>query len=276
MVTVARDLRTGRSIWMARRLPPLHRVELRRAEFTDVLVVGAGISGALIAELLASDGHRVLVVDRRGPALGSTAASTALVQYEIDTPLTLLAGRIGAADAARAWRRSFLATRALLARSRALGIDGRAADARQPLSRRRPPRRRRPRPRGRGAPRHRLRDDLARPGRPPAPLRHRPAGGAPLPRRLRRRPPPPDRRLSPRRHRQRRPPRRPRPRRRHRALARPRRRPHPRRLDLLPHHRLRHRLRVPRVRAPRRPPPALDLRHRHARRSPGGCGPAPG
>jgi len=122
VVTVARDLRTGRSIWMARRLPPLHRVELRRAEFTDVLVVGAGISGALIAELLASDGHRVLVVDRRGPALGSTAASTALVQYEIDTPLTLLAGRIGAADAARAWRRSFLATRALLARSRALGI----------------------------------------------------------------------------------------------------------------------------------------------------------
>ena len=122
MVTVARDLRTGRSIWMARRLPPLHRVKLHRAEFTDILVVGAGISGALIAELLASDGHRVLVVDRRGPALGSTAASTALVQYEIDTPLTLLAGRIGAADAARAWRRSFLATRALLARSRALGI----------------------------------------------------------------------------------------------------------------------------------------------------------
>ena len=42
-----------------------------------MLVVGAGISGALIAEMLARDGHRVLVVDRRGPALGSTAANTA-------------------------------------------------------------------------------------------------------------------------------------------------------------------------------------------------------
>lgn len=123
MVTVARDLRSGRSIWMSRRLPPLHKVRLHRAEFTDVLVVGAGISGALVAEHLAADGHRVLVVDRRGPALGATAASTALVQYEIDTPLTGLAATLGDADAARVWRRSFLATRGLLARSRALGID---------------------------------------------------------------------------------------------------------------------------------------------------------
>jgi glycine/D-amino acid oxidase-like deaminating enzyme len=123
MVTVARDLRAGRSAWTARRLPPLRKTRLHRAEFTDVLVVGAGISGALIAEMLAADGHRVLVVDRRGPALGSTAASTALVQYEIDTPLTRLADSIGAADAARAWRRAFLATRGLLARTCALGID---------------------------------------------------------------------------------------------------------------------------------------------------------
>ena len=168
VVTVARDLRTGRSIWMARRLPPLHRVKLHRAEFTDVLVVGAGISGALIAELLASDGHRVLVVDRRGPALGSTAASTALVQYEIDTPLTLLAESIGAADAARAWRRSFLATRALLARSRALGIDADQQTRDSLYPRRRRPRRRRPRPRGRGAPRHRPRDRPTSTGPPSA------------------------------------------------------------------------------------------------------------
>lgn len=123
MVTTSRDLRSGRSIWATRRLPPLHKVRLRRAEFTDILVVGAGISGAMIAEMLAADGHRVLVVDRRGPALGSTAASTALVQYEIDTPLTILVGKVGAEEAARAWRRSFLATRGLLDRSLALGID---------------------------------------------------------------------------------------------------------------------------------------------------------
>ena len=123
VVTVARPPRSGRSVWQERRLPPLPKVKLHRAEFADVLVVGAGMSGALIAEMLAGDGHRVIVVDRRGPARGSTAASTALVRHDLDVPLVCLAERIGAADAARAWRRSFLATRGLLARARALGID---------------------------------------------------------------------------------------------------------------------------------------------------------
>ena len=88
---------------------------------TDVLVVGAGVSGALVAEALSRD-HRVAIVDRRGPVLGSTPASTALVEYEIDTPLTLLAGKIGRARAERAWRRSYLALHALAARTRDLGI----------------------------------------------------------------------------------------------------------------------------------------------------------
>jgi glycine/D-amino acid oxidase-like deaminating enzyme len=46
---------------------------------TDILIVGAGISGALIAYALASEGYRVAVVDRRGPVMGSTPASTALL-----------------------------------------------------------------------------------------------------------------------------------------------------------------------------------------------------
>ena len=88
---------------------------------TDVLVVGAGISGALLAETLARD-HRVTVIDRRGVAKGSTAASTALVEYEIDTPLTVLAHKIGTAKAERAWRRSALALRGLAERTAFLGI----------------------------------------------------------------------------------------------------------------------------------------------------------
>ena len=88
---------------------------------TDVLVVGAGVSGALIAEGLSSD-HRVILVDRRGPVKGSTPASTALVEYEIDTPLTHLARKIGKVPAERAWQRSQLALHALAARTRDLGI----------------------------------------------------------------------------------------------------------------------------------------------------------
>lgn len=121
--TTRRDLRSGRPVWLSRRMPPLRHATLAPEEETDVLVVGAGISGALVAELLASDGHRVIVIDRRGPARGSTAASTALIQYEIDTPLDHLARRIGAERAARAWRRSHLALRGLHDRTLALGID---------------------------------------------------------------------------------------------------------------------------------------------------------
>lgn len=85
--------------------------------------MGAGISGALIAEALTARGLEVVIVDRRGPALGSTPASTALLQYELDTPLSLLAGRMGRENAERVWRRSKLALDALRERSRHLGID---------------------------------------------------------------------------------------------------------------------------------------------------------
>jgi len=122
MATVKRNLRTGQSVWHERRARHVATTQLRRDLRTDVLVVGAGVSGALVAEMLAADGHRVAVVDRRGPFKGSTAASTALVQYEIDQPLIKLAGEIGEADAVRAWRRSHQALHGLAERTAALGI----------------------------------------------------------------------------------------------------------------------------------------------------------
>jgi glycine/D-amino acid oxidase-like deaminating enzyme len=120
-LTRKRDLRTGTSYWQSRRMPRVPVARLARDIKTDVLVIGAGISGALGAEAL-SRGHGVAVVDRRGAVKGSTPASTALVEYEIDVPLTLLARKIGKVDAARAWRRSHLAIHSLFARTRALDI----------------------------------------------------------------------------------------------------------------------------------------------------------
>lgn len=88
-----------------------------------MLVVGAGISGAMVADALSADGHEVVVVDRRGPMKGSTPATTALVQYEIDEPVTHLTRRIGTVDARRAWRRTHQAVQNLAARIGELGID---------------------------------------------------------------------------------------------------------------------------------------------------------
>jgi glycine/D-amino acid oxidase-like deaminating enzyme len=95
---------------------------LARDFTTDVLVIGAGITGAAIADGLASIGIKVAVVDKRGLARGSTVASTALVQYEIDTPLITLTRKIGKENAIRAWRRSRLAVEALATRLQQLGF----------------------------------------------------------------------------------------------------------------------------------------------------------
>ncbi len=94
-LTNHRDLRTGRSIWMARRGPSVACAPLTRNINCDVVVIGSGISGALIAENLNDAGLNVVILDRRGPGQGSTPASTAMLQYELDTPMVLMAKRIG-------------------------------------------------------------------------------------------------------------------------------------------------------------------------------------
>lgn len=121
-VSHKRDLHTGQSIWLAERRPPLETRQLSRAIKSDVAIVGSGVTGALLAETLTDAGLDVVIVDRRGPIEGSTAASTAMLQYELDTPLHLMAERIGRDRAERLWRRSRLAVDALRERTERLDI----------------------------------------------------------------------------------------------------------------------------------------------------------
>lgn len=122
-VNTRRTLWTGTPIWTLERKPSSHHQALTRDLETDVLVVGCGISGALVAERIADLGLRVVLVDRRAPLEGSTAASTALLQYALDTPLTTLAREIGDAKAERVWRRSRAVVAALAERTARLGIE---------------------------------------------------------------------------------------------------------------------------------------------------------
>lgn len=71
---------------------------------TDVTVIGAGISGALTAHALVEAGFNCVMVDGRTVGLGSTCASSSLLQYEIDTPLVQLTRMIGEAPAQRAYQ----------------------------------------------------------------------------------------------------------------------------------------------------------------------------
>ncbi len=70
----------------------------------EVAVVGAGITGALVADTLAGAGRDVVVVDKRDVGSGSTSASTALLQYEIDVSLVELTELLGRNKAARAYQ----------------------------------------------------------------------------------------------------------------------------------------------------------------------------
>lgn len=103
--TIKRDLRTGRSLWADSPGLGVPTRPLTEAVVVDVAIVGAGISGAFMAHQLARD-HAVAVLDRRPPLMGSTVASTAMLQWEIDLPLTTLADKIGMDKAKRAYLRS--------------------------------------------------------------------------------------------------------------------------------------------------------------------------
>jgi glycine/D-amino acid oxidase-like deaminating enzyme len=122
-LTRKHHLRTGTPVWLARKKPPLSTVVLKNRTKIDVVVVGTGISGALVADALLQAGFSVVVADRRSPISGSTPASTALLQSELDTPLTKLTNKIGKQNAARVWLRSAQSVQALSDRISDLQID---------------------------------------------------------------------------------------------------------------------------------------------------------
>jgi glycine/D-amino acid oxidase-like deaminating enzyme len=71
---------------------------------TPIAIMGAGITGALLAWHLVHAGFDVIMVDRRHVAMGSTCASTSLLQYEIDTPLHKLSELVGEKNAVRSYQ----------------------------------------------------------------------------------------------------------------------------------------------------------------------------
>lgn len=122
MGTAEKDLHDGNPLWSGSGSLSLPVEVLQKDISTDVVIIGAGISGALMAEELGSTGLRVVLLDKRSPGHGSTMATTALLQYEIDQPLIRLIPQIGFEDAVRAWRRSKLCVESLAVRIRMLGI----------------------------------------------------------------------------------------------------------------------------------------------------------
>jgi len=78
--------------------------KLLKNTVTNTVIIGGGISGALTAYYLINAGIECVLVDGRTIGLGSTCASTSLLQYELDIPLHLLKRQIGDKDAERVYQ----------------------------------------------------------------------------------------------------------------------------------------------------------------------------
>lgn len=98
------DLRSGYAFWpiqdgLIATYPPL------KEDITcEVAIIGGGITGALLAYYLGEAGLDTVVIEKRDIATGSTAASTALLQYEVDTHLIDLINKVGRPRAERSYR----------------------------------------------------------------------------------------------------------------------------------------------------------------------------
>jgi len=106
------ELRSAHTPWRA---PPRRRHDPTASFRCDVLIVGAGITGALVAERLTREGRKVVIVDRENPTQGSTLASTAMLLWEVDHSLSRLIALYGFDRAARAYQASLAAARGLVA-----------------------------------------------------------------------------------------------------------------------------------------------------------------
>lgn len=97
------DLRSDYPYWLLRQGIIRSYPSLQQDASADIVIMGGGISGALTAWYLTNAGINALLVDRRHIGMGSTAASTALLQYEIDIPLYELISKVGEKNAVRSY-----------------------------------------------------------------------------------------------------------------------------------------------------------------------------
>ena len=99
-------LRRGQPVWLAPQNKPndTHYPALRGHHETEVVIVGGGMTGAMIAAIFAEANVAVTVLEAERAGLGSTAASTALLLQEPDYDLTALTRKYGSAKARRIWQ----------------------------------------------------------------------------------------------------------------------------------------------------------------------------
>src|SRR5688572_23067641 len=99
-------LRLGIPLWLDR-VPAARRPRypsLRGRVAADVVIVGGGLTGAVLAWTFAEANIRVAVLEGRHVGCGSTAVNSALLMREPDKDLGELTELYGKAAASRIWQ----------------------------------------------------------------------------------------------------------------------------------------------------------------------------
>ena len=98
------DIRSNEPFWLVKN-GLLHTYPSLREHLTcDILIVGSGITGALMAHSFIEKGYDTVLIDKREVAHGSSSATTSMLQYEIDVPLHELIGMIGEQGAVASYK----------------------------------------------------------------------------------------------------------------------------------------------------------------------------
>lgn len=98
------DLYSGLPYWIVKNALNDYYHPLEKDYSTDVVIIGSGITGALVAHELCKTGIKCCVIDKRTISTGSSCASTALLQYEIDVPLYKMSKMLGEQKAVMAYQ----------------------------------------------------------------------------------------------------------------------------------------------------------------------------
>lgn len=89
------SLYSGSTYWNKAKLPTYNFEKLKNNIKSDVLIVGAGMSGSLCAYVLSRSGIKVTVIEKDKIGNGSSSANTGLLQYSSDKRISEFARDIG-------------------------------------------------------------------------------------------------------------------------------------------------------------------------------------
>ncbi|MGJ8592410.1 MAG: NAD(P)/FAD-dependent oxidoreductase [Aquaticitalea sp.] len=89
------DLKSNEPFWLVKNGLLHSYPSLKQDLSTEILIIGGGITGSLMAHKCIEEGYETTLIDRREIVNGSSSATTSMLQYEIDVPLFELSEMIG-------------------------------------------------------------------------------------------------------------------------------------------------------------------------------------